>query len=243
MSINGVEITTNQTHYHYKCFFQNLLSFNQSAKITNLHLAGWQDDKAYQSASDEGGEWTTDASILNNGLKNRISWFKTDYNSGSGPYRPSGYTFLAPFRHELHGVTKPIPPGIPIQFKLDRSPDSFSLMRINKVAKTQANEDTEKYKAIILSCILYVKVGHMSLPLYRELHAKLQHSPIRYFFRKLHMQVQSINGTSESVQTTILNPDKTYPVKIYFALVTTSAYIGQYELNPYCYRRYITFFK
>lgn len=236
MSIGGTEVTTNQTHYHYKCYFQNLLSFNETAKNTNLMLSGWYSDKAWQNA-DVGGEWTTNASISNLGLVNRISWFRKGFKTDANEYRPGGFTFISPFRHELHGVTKPIPPGISVQFTLDRSSDSFCLMRIAKPVKTQATEDTEAYRVRIESCILYVKVGYMSLPLYRELHSRIQQNPIRYFFRKLHMHIESINGMTESVQTNILNPDKTSPIKNFFAFVSTAAYTGNYGLNPYCFQR------
>ena len=236
MSIGGTEITTNQTHYAYKCYLQNLLSFNDTAKVTNLHLAGWNNDKAWQGSAETGGEWTTNASLSNLGLKTRISWFRKGFKTDANSYRTSGYTFLSPFRHELHGVTKPIPPGISIQFILDRSSDNFCLMRVSKPTASQT-ADTEAYKVRIESCMLYVKVGHMSLPLYRELHARIQHTPIRYFFRKLHMHVETINGFAESFQTNVLNPEKSAPIKIYFAIVKTASYTGHMELNPYCFQR------
>lgn len=238
MTIGGREITTNQTHFNYKCYLQNLLSFNDTAKVSNLHLAGWFNDKAWQN-EENGGEWTTNASLSNLGLKNRISWFKSGFKADASPYRPGGYTFLAPFRHELHGVTKPIPPGIAVTFILDLAKDSFYLMRVPK-PKASISEDTENYKFQVQSCMLFVKVAHMSLPLYRELHARIQHNPIRYFFRKLHMHVETINGNAESVQTNVLNPDKSSPIKIYFALVSTAAYIGDYLLNPYCFVRHFS---
>lgn len=235
MTIGGREITTNSTHFNYKCFLQNLLSFNDTAKVTNLHLSGWSNDKAWQN--DTTGEWTTNASLSNLGLKGRITWFKAGFKADASPYRPGGYTFLAPFRHELHGVTKPIPPGIAVTFILDLAKDSFYLMRVNK-PKSSLAEDTENYKFQINSCLLYVKVAHMSLPLYRELHARIQHNPIRYFFRKLHMHIESVNGNAETIQTNVLNPDKSSPIKIYFALVSTAAYTGDYTLNPYCFVRH-----
>jgi len=117
MSINGVAITTNQQNYHYKCYVQNLLSFNELAKTSNLHLSGWASDKAW---IDESGESTTHASPSNFGFKTRAQWFKKGYISDSSPFRTQGYTFLAPFRHELHGVTKPIPPGANLIKKFQR---------------------------------------------------------------------------------------------------------------------------
>jgi len=233
MSINGVEITTNQTNYHYKCFLQNLISYNEVAKTSNLHLAGWCTDKAWLNTA---GESTTHASLSNLGFKSRAQWFKKGYKADSSEYRPSGYTFLAPFRHELHGVTKPIPPGVRIQFILSRASDKFSLLRITK-AKPSLTDDTEAYRLKLESCVLYVKIAQMSLPLYKELHSKIQHTPIRYYFRKLHMHVETLNANAESVQTNILNPDHAAPVKVYFCIVSTSAFNGDYELNPYCFQR------
>lgn len=204
MSINDKLITTNQSFYPYKCYFTNLLSYPETAKATNLHLSGWSTDTAYADAKTE--EMTTHADMQNLGLVERNQWYRTQYGAMPAKYRSQGYTFLAPFKHDLNGVNKPLPPGFQLTFVLDRAPHEFSLMRVAKTSEHQAKADIENYQIIITECRLYVKVAQMNLPLYRELQAKIEHEPILYHHRRLFVHFHSFQFNSHMFQTNNLFP-------------------------------------
>ena len=238
MSINGKEITTNQTGYPYKCYLQNLLSYPETAKDTNLFLSGWQNDSAWANTN---GEMTTHASMSNQGLIKRNSWYRDEFESFTATnvpkYRTTGFKFLAPFRHELNGVNKPLPPGTKVQFVLERADPEFSLMRVDKSSESQAANDTEEYQINITMCELYVKVAQMNLPLYREMASKFESEPISYYHRKLFCTMTSFNFDSHAFETNNLFPDGLQPIKVFFAFVETPSVRGDYKLNPFCFQR------
>lgn len=151
-------------------------------------MSGWQKD----SINFDDDLSDIEPSKDNLGFLTRSSWFRKSYKPYPNPYRSSGYTFLGPFKHELHGVTKPIIPGTKILFQLIRSNNKFSLLRVTKPADN-VTDDTEEYRAIIISCMLYVKVAHMTLPLWREIKQRFQKEPIKYFYRRLQIKVIKTN--------------------------------------------------
>lgn len=120
-------------------------------------------------------------------------------------------------------------------FTLTRAPDNFSLMRLTPTPPTPA--DTTEYKCILVSCSLYVKVAQMTMPLYEGLEMKWKNEPLRYYYRKMEIKIESINSYSINHQTNNLFPDSTTPVKLYFAIVDTEALTGSYDKNPFCFIR------
>lgn len=186
MFINGEIITKNQTHYAFKNYVQNLLSYPDTAKSTNLHLAGWcTDTPAVQDDKNS----NIDPCLKNYGFIKRTQWFREQYQAFPNPWRTSGYTFLAPFRHELNGITKFLVPETVVHFELERSSHAFSLMRIKKAAATTTTDDVEPYKLVLVSCTLFVKTAQLSIPLWREIKSRHQQEPIRYYFRRLTVKV------------------------------------------------------
>lgn len=232
-SINDAVISTNLPYFHYKCYFQNLLSFEDDAKSTNLFTSGWVNET---SVAQSDGSQNTDPSVNNNGFMNRTEWFREKMAPVPSPYKSSGYTLLSSFKHDLHGVTKPLVPNTKVIFTLQRAPDSFCISRA-KVIKNGTAKDAENYKLYLASCILFVKVAQMTMPLYKDFHARFQREPIRYYYRKLYLKVETINTNAMAYQTNNLFVDGMQPIKVYFAIVKTEALNGNYDLNPYCFQR------
>lgn len=207
------------------------MSYPEVAKGTNLHGLGWATDVAY---TDSKGQKTTNASVDNYGFMKRHQWYCEGFSHGA-PYRSSGYTFYAPFRHELNGVTTPIVPGTSIRFELDRASSEFSLMKA--LHPDAAKPDANNYKLILLNASLFVKIGQMALPLYRELNEKHKKEAIRYYYRKLDIKVETVNTQSRLWQTNNLFPEGVQPIKVFFLFVNSDAYKGNLALNPYCFLR------
>jgi len=95
MKINDDIITTSNELYPYRCYIQNLLTFDESVKVTQILPSGWQDDTI-----DEGA---IEPNIRNFGFLERNRRFRNNYDE-SQDYRPDGATFLGPFKHALSGV-------------------------------------------------------------------------------------------------------------------------------------------
>jgi len=90
-----------------------------------------------------------------------------------------------------------------------------------------ATKDEEQYKMVLLNTSLFVKIAQMALPLYRELNEKHQHEAIRYYYRKLDIQLQTVNTNSRQWTSANLFNEGVHPIKVFFALVLTDALKGE----------------
>jgi len=102
MKINDDIISTQYDNYPYRCYLQNLLTFDANAKFCQLLPSGWQDDQ------ESDGKIEPDDG--NTGFIERNKWFRTNYDENQ-EYRPGGATFLGVFKHTLSGCYKPMPPS------------------------------------------------------------------------------------------------------------------------------------
>ena len=132
-----------------------------------------------------------------------------------------------------------MPPGTKVSFNLIRSSDDFFLMR-----KADATpKDTEKYRAIVSQCCLFVKVCSMSDVIFRELSTRYAKEDIKYPFRKIMIKAISIPASNQEFLTGNLFPDSENPMKIHFVLVKTKARTGDYDFNPFGFYRKWTVIK
>jgi len=106
-------------------------------------------------------------------------------------YREEGFVFCAPFRHELFGIQKLIPPKTKLMFTLERSPDDFYLMKQCK-NDGKESEDTEKYRVILSNVILYAKKVQLSEPIWMELKHRWDKDTLKYFYRDCTIRVRNI---------------------------------------------------
>ncbi len=97
--------------------------------------------------------------------------------------------------------------------------------------------DTEKYRAIVSQCCLFVKVCSMSDVIYRELSTRFAKEDIKYPFRKITVKAISIPASNQEFLTGNLFPDSENPMKIHFVLVKTKARTGDYDSNPFGFYR------
>ena len=184
--------------FQYKAYFQNLLSFNNSAKVTNLFCGGWSQDTKW-TVSEAYVPKTPDAkpiifhqyssvepSVENAGFMDRVSWFKNNFEIDvRSKYRSSGSTFVGPLMHDFHGCTKPLMPGSKLFFSFRRAHHEFSIVK----ATLPSTLDETKYKAKLLDMMLYIKVGYLALPLWKEIKTRFAREDIKYFFRGLQIKV------------------------------------------------------
>lgn len=217
-------------YFEFKNYFGNLLSFSEDTKNTNLFPSGWCDDTAQEFGVVKCPN--TEPTDTNAGFVARSEWFRTGFQSAN-PYRPEGKTFFGVFRHELYGINKGLLPHTKVSFKLTRSSNAFFVKRLIK----SDTPDTTKYKAILTSICLYIKVGQMNIALYDTIKSRFETTPVKYYYRKLQVKTEQINAYSVIHQTNSLWPDSTQPIKVFFAIVDTKALAGDYEKNPYCFIR------
>ena len=184
--------------WQYKAYFQNLLSFNNFAKTTNLFCSGWSQDMQW-TVNEVFNEKTEPRKVTvyhqyqsvepneqNAGFMDRVSWFKNRFESAErAEYRTSGATFVGPLMHDFHGCPKPLMPGSKLFFSFRRAHHEFSIVK----ASPLAHADNFKYKAKLLDMMLYIKVGYLALPLWKEIKTRFAREDIKYFFRGLQIKV------------------------------------------------------
>jgi len=93
--------------------------------------------------------------------------------------------------------------------------------------------DTEKYKAVVLNCVLYVKVAKMSDQIFKELETSFAKQPILYQFQKFIAKEITVPVLSREFVTGNLFPDSEIPCKLHFVLVDTNALCGDQTKNPF----------
>ena len=199
MRINQNEASKHLSDFQYKSFFQNLLSFNNAAKVTNLFGSGWSQDtqwtvnETYTPLKPAGQTPITyhqyssvEPKPENLGFMDRVSWFKNNFELDvRANYRTSGWTFVGPLMHDFHGCPKPLMPGSKLFFSFRRAHHEFSIVKTD----LPDTLDPTKYKAKLLDMMLYIKVGYLALPLWKEIKTRFAREDIKYFFRGLQIKV------------------------------------------------------
>ena len=79
--------------YGYRSYIQNLVSFSEDSKQTNLSLSGWITDN-YGLI---GKTASTEPSSVNEAQLARGNWFRENLTEGN-KYSNEGYTFMAPLK-------------------------------------------------------------------------------------------------------------------------------------------------
>jgi len=82
--------------YNYKCYIQNLVSFDDNAKASNLYLGGWITD----DTETLDGIGHIEPSSTNESMLSRNGWFRKSIftSKKTSDYSEDGYTFLAPLK-------------------------------------------------------------------------------------------------------------------------------------------------
>lgn len=112
---------------------------------------------------------------------------------------------------------------------MTRATNEFFLMKLPT--------DTTNYKAIIISCVLYIKVAHVSDVIYKEVFTRHKNENILYQFRKMVVKDLKVDYMGVEFLSGTLFPDSTIPCKLYFVLVLTSAKNGSQTTNPFQFTR------
>jgi len=144
---------------------QNLITYDDQAKGSNLYLSGWMNDTPRFDPTTK--VWTIEPHSENEGMKCRSGWFREGCRDDlTKPYSKDGVTFLSVLRHEFAGIRTVFPPATKIQFTLTKAADEWYLMKGDPT-------DTSKYQFHIVSCCLFIKIVTLSDPIYRGLKSRM----------------------------------------------------------------------
>jgi hypothetical protein len=136
---------------------------------------------------------------------------------------------MAPVKHALWGVKKPIPPFYKISFVFTRALDEFFIH--------QAAKDTTKYYVQLINPTLYVKVASLQQPLWQQLSSRLDKEEIKYFFCKVKVKVEQVSPNNASWAIDNLFPDNEIPTRVFITFVKNSELNSDVNSTPYNFRR------
>ena len=223
IKLNDYEITKHSTLYPYKSYIATCLTYSSYVKSCQLQSQGY-----YSDLSDHFG-----ADSINTGFTQRSCLFRKNFQPDN-EFKPGGTTLIGRLHHDLITTSVPLPPGTKIVIELDRSEDEFVIL----TPKT----DPEKYKLKLLNVCLYMPIAQLSQSVYQEFAAlwtkpkDLQSGAVNIHYRRSEIRTVSIASNAQEFNSDVLFADEG-PCRLVFVLVNTAAKNGQYDLNPFEFRR------
>jgi len=215
MQVGHTKISGAPEYYPYKCYIQNVLTFNSEAKSTILESQGFSPDSAHYFDSVEPTE--------NGGYVMRNSPFREDDGDSPKAYKREGAKFIGKFNHELANVDKPMPPNTRLFFELKRSSSEFYLMK--------SADDPNDYQAVITDCNLYVPVGWLSEPMLRELQIKWPKSAITYHFRRYTVLKLGVSRNKQEFYSDTIFSESENPIRIFFMFTESTESFTKNAMN------------
>lgn len=132
--LNGTNLSVSDSQYAYKSYLENLLSFSNEKKKTELLSELYYPDEAFRLADGDSRPYRVRAKFMKNGI----------------------VELLGPIHHEMSSTHKLLPSNVPISFQLFRNKPNNSLLVTGKSKSTLDTEDSE-YEINIKVAKLYVR--------------------------------------------------------------------------------------
>ena len=181
--------------------------------------------------SDLSGHFSAD--ITNTGFLQRSCLFRKNFQP-TNEFKSGGTTLIGRLHHDLITTSVPLPPGTKLIIELERSDDEFVILK--------PATDPEKYKLKILNICLYMPIAQLSQAVYQEFSAlltkpkDLQSGAVNIHYRRSEIRTLSVPCNAQEFHSDVLFADDG-PVRVCLVLVDTRAKNGQYDLNPFEFRR------
>ena len=173
------------------------------------------------------------ADITNTGFLQRSCLFRKNFQP-TNEFKVGGTTLIGRLHHDLITTSVPLPPGTKLIIELERSDDEFVILK--------PASDPEKYKIKILNICLYMPIAQLSQAVYQEFSSlltkprDLQSGAVNIHYRRSEIRTLSIPSNAQEFNSDVLFADDG-PVRVTLVLVDTLAKNGQYDLNPFEFRR------
>ena len=223
IKLNDFEITKQSSLYPYKSYISTCLTYSSYVKSCQLQSQGYYNDLSNHFSADN----------TNSGFLQRSCLFRKNFQPGN-EFKAGGTTLIGRLHHDLITTAVPLPPGTKISIEFDRSEDEFVILK----PKT----DPEKYKLKILHICLYMPIAQLSQSVYQEFSAlltkprDLQSGAVNIHYRRSELRTISIPSNAQEFNSDVLFADEG-PVRVVLVLVDTKAKNGQFDLNPFEFRR------
>ncbi|XP_071950809.1 uncharacterized protein F54H12.2-like [Antedon mediterranea] len=219
VSLNERLITPSTNTYSYRALIETLLTYGSDAK--NTHLTGGLFHKDTAGKMDV-ADPTLAENAVNKGLKKRAQ-----YIGGS-----RFVDLIGPIHCDIFFQDRMMLNGVDVKIKLHRSKNAFSLMSSDAAAG---------FKIRLEDASLFVRKVRLN-PSIALAHAKaLERGPAKYPLRRVEVKTLTIpRGNLSFTRESLYNGN--LPKRLVVGLVTTEAFNGSYEKNPYNFQHFNTNF-
>lgn len=218
LTINDRDITQNGGLYPYKSYISNVLSYDTWVKNCQLTTSGWYQDSSTHMEGEEG----------NDGFKQRNLLFREDFDE-TKPYRKDGATFYTRINHDLISCESGLPPSTKVKLELDRIKDSFVILK--------SSTDQDEYKLKLNYIALYMPIANLSQNVFLEINSYLtKDKPVKILYRNVEVRPITIPKNNHLFYSEYLFTENV-PARIVVCFVETEAKSGNFEKNPFNFRR------
>lgn len=165
--LNGTNLSVSDSQYAYKSYLENLLSFSNEKKKTELLSELYYPDEAFKHADGNSHPYRVRAKFMKNGI----------------------IELLGPIHHEMSSTQKLLPSNVPISFQLFRSKPNNSLL----VTGTLASGETDsEYEINIKVAKLYVRRLKIHPSVVLDIEENLKNTPALFPITRSEIKIFSM---------------------------------------------------
>lgn len=214
--LNSQPVGSADSLYPYRAYMETLLSYGSDVKKHQLAAGLFYQDTYVMEELDK-AEITT-GTTKNKGAKGRFD--KTKFSKS--------FEVLGSIHSEIFQQNKLLPSKVGLYLKFHRSEPSFALMAINEDQKYKIQIDKAMIVANIKKVASHVRVAH---------EARLLQTNARYPIRRIQMRYFTRGpGMTDLSEPNVVNG--ILPKRIGFGLVSTDAFNGNLNKNPFHFRHF-----
>lgn len=214
IKMNGTTISNTNSMYAYRAYLETLLSYDVSAKESQLTAELFYKDTPGAFEDDN----PLDGAGLNVGLKKRHSLF----NNGAE------VEMIGPLHADLFQQERLIPSDIGLKIKLLRSKDAFCLM---------SNAGGDAFKLSITECTLFVRKVKLNSSVFLA-HAKaLQVNNMRFPIKRTEVKTFTVSaGSMSHTQEAVFSGQ--LPTRVVIGFVDNRSFNGMLSRNPFNFQHF-----
>lgn len=207
--LNGKKVDGGDGYYGYRSMISTVFRFSTEVQKKQLFAQGFERDECRAMEA-----------VTNSGFVTRKAW-----TAGGASRRFFGKLNCSLFNQERYLI-----PNVKLQVRLDRAKDAFALF---------TNVAGLKPKIIIEEAKLHFLIAKVS-PHIHEYHAmELERgAPAIYELSKVQIATVPITQKSLGVEKDEVFYGNAVPSYLFMAMVSNTAFYGDYALNPYNFKHY-----
>jgi hypothetical protein len=212
VALNETYITSSVNTYPYRCMFENLLNYGKDAKNSYLQTSLYYED---------------DAGAMDSiSLDGTVAKMNSGFCKRNAMVLNRNFDMYGRLHVDMFLQDRLIINNVNVKVKLFRAKDSFCLMGANNA-----------YKVEIRKAVLSIRKVKVNPKIMLAHAAVLEKSTLKYPIRRVETKYVTITSglTSKTLDNVSIG---TLPKRVVFGLVTSAAYDGAIDKNPFNFNHF-----